>query len=126
MLRMKIKIIDLLNKIANNEEVPKKIKYKNNVYYLGKNMVDLHTYQTEGSNTTRKLSLIIDNEYLNLNDYVEIIEEPKKIEKWGEGALEEMEKCTDYTLEDLQKYIRILAETQNELIDEINNLKEND
>lgn len=56
----------------------------------------------------------------------EILEEPKKIEKWGEGALEEMEKCTNYTLEDLQKYIRILAETQNELIDEINNLKEND
>ena len=78
---MKIKIIDLLNKIANDEEVPEKIKYKDNVYYLGKNIVDLHTYQTEGSNTTRKLSLIIDNEYLNLNDYVEIIEEPKKIEK---------------------------------------------
>ena len=54
----------------------------------------------------------------------EILEEPKKIEKWGKGALEEMENCTDYTLEDLQKYIRILAETQNELIDEINNLKE--
>ena len=61
-----------------------------------------------------------------LKDEVEIIGDPKKIEKWGEGALEEMEKCTDYTLEDLQKYIRILAETQNELIDEINNLKEND
>lgn len=75
-----MKIIDLLNKIANNEEAPKKIKYKDNVYYLGKNMVDLHTYQTEGSNTTRKLSLIIDNEYLNLNDEVEIIEEPKKVE----------------------------------------------
>ena len=60
------------------------------------------------------------------NENVEIIEEPKKIEKWGEGALEEMENCTDYTLEDLQKYIRILAETQNELIDEINNLKDND
>ena len=58
-----------------------------------------------------------------LNDKIAIIEESKKIEKWGEGALEEMEKCTDYTLEDLQKYIRILAETQNELIDEINNLK---
>ena len=51
------------------------------------------------------------------------IEDPKKIEKWGEGALEEMEKCTDYTLEDLQKYIRILAETQNELIDAVNELK---
>ena len=111
---MKIKIIDLLNKIANNEEVPKKIKYKDNVYYLGKNMVDLHTYQTEGSNNTRKLSLIINNEYLNLNDYVEIIEEPKKIEK-----------CKNY--EDflaIDDYIEHLKNKIDELIDEINNLKE--
>ena len=56
----------------------------------------------------------------------EILEEPKKIEKWGEGALAEMEKRTHYTLEDLQKYTRILAETQNQIIDEINNLKDND
>ena len=126
---MKIKIIDLLNKIANDEEVPKKIKYKDNVYYLGKNMVDLHTYQTEGSNTTRKLSLIIDNEYLNLNDYVEIIEEPKKIEKIemyqdGEGH---------YFLnkQDRKVYVNcdesdFMVDKFNELIDEINKLKEND
>jgi hypothetical protein len=56
MLRMKIKIIDLLNKIANGEKLPEKIVYEDNVYYLGKNMVDLHTYQTEGSATRRKLS----------------------------------------------------------------------
>lgn len=30
---MKIKMIDLLSKIANNEEVPKKIKYKNEIYF---------------------------------------------------------------------------------------------
>ena len=113
---MKIKIIDLLNKIANNEEVPKKIKYKDNVYYLGKNMVDLHTYQTEGSNNTRKLSLIINNEYLNLNDYVEIIEEPKKIEK-----------CKNYEdFLEIDDYIEHLKNKIDELIDEINNLKEND
>ena len=61
-----------------------------------------------------------------LNDELEIIEEPKKIEKWGKDALEEMKNSTDYTIEDLQIYIRILAETQNEIIDEINNLKDND
>ena len=123
---MKIKIIDLLNKIANNEEVPKKIKYKDNVYYLGKNMVDLHTYQTEGSNTTRKLSLIIDNEYLNLNDYVEIIEETKKIEKI------EMYEDEDgrYFLNNRDKkiYIRcdeidFMVDKFNELIDVVNELK---
>ena len=125
---MKIKIIDLLNKIANDEEVPEKIKYKDNVYYLGKNMIDLHTYQTEGSNTTRKLSLIIDNEYLNLNDYVEIIEEPKKIEKIKSNG---DEFYSDYIGTWISKnktdaYCEFLMNKINELIDEINNLKEND
>ena len=124
---MKIKIIDLLNKIANDEEVPKKIKYKDNVYYLGKNMVDLHTYQTEGSNTTRKLSLIIDNEYLNLNDEVEIIEEPKKIEypvlhktapsETTGDQMPNWRNLIDCNFEYLNKTIC-------QLIDEINNLKE--
>lgn len=72
---MKIKVIDLLNKIANGEEVPKKIIYKDNVYHSFENRTDLHTYLTKQSNAGRTLSLIIDNEYLNLNDYVEIIED---------------------------------------------------
>ena len=110
---MKIKIIDLLNKIANDEEVPKKIKYKDNVYYLGKNMVDLHTYQTEGSNTTRKLSLIIDNEYLNLNDEVEILEEPKKIAKINRNR---------YPGTDIDPLDDILDKL-DELIDVVNELK---
>ena len=120
-------------KIANNEEVPKKIKYKDNVYYLGKNMVDLHTYQTELSNTTRKLSLIIDNEYLNLNDYVEIIEETKKIEKLEPVRGSDLSDLTDKdmilrnnALVELCKTLNNMNNKINELIDEINNLKEND
>ena len=122
---MKIKIIDLLNKIANNEEVPKKIKYKDNVYYLGKNIVDLHTYQTEGSNTTRKLSLIIDNEYLNLNDYVEIIEEPKKIEKIKSNGDEFYSDYIDAWISKnkTDAYCEFLMSKINELIDVVNELK---
>ena len=123
--KMKIKIIDLLNKIANNEEVPKKIKYKDNVYYLGKNIVDLHTYQTEGSNTTRKLSLIIDNEYLNLNDYVEIIEEPKKIEKIKSNGDEFYSDYIDTWISKnkTDAYCEFLMNKINELIDVVNELK---
>lgn len=114
---MKIKIIDLLNKIANGKEMPKTIRWYDEFY---------NDYDEISNNYKAFVYEKLKNEVWNLNDEVEIIEETKKIEKWGEGALEEMEKCTDYTLEDLQKYIRILAETQNELIDEINNLKGND
>ena len=114
---MKIKIIDLLVKIANGEEVPKTIRWYDEFY---------NDYDEISNDYKVFVYEKLKNNVWDLNDEVEIIEDPKKIEKWGEGALEEMEKCTDYTLEDLQKYIRILAETQNELIDEINNLKEND
>ena len=114
---MKIKIIDLLVKIANGEEVPKTIRWYDEFY---------NDYDEISNDYKVFVYEKLKNNVWDLNDEVEIIEDPKKIEKWGEGSLEEMEKCTDYTLEDLQKYIRILAETQNELIDEINNLKEND
>ena len=117
---MKIKIIDLLNKIANKEQVPEKIKYNNKIWEY-----DVYSNDYKGEDIWLFEELFEYRRTIEfINDYVEIIKEPKKIEKWGEGALEEMEKCTDYTLEDLQKYIIILAETQNELIDEINNLKE--
>ena len=114
---MKIKIIDLLVKIANGEEVPKTIRWYDEFY---------NDYDEISNDYKVFVYEKLKNNVWDLNDEVEIIEDPKKIEKWGEGSLEEMEKCTNYTLEDLQKYIRILAETQNELIDEINNLKEND
>lgn len=38
---MKIKLIDILNKRANGEEVPKKIKINNVIYeYIGKTIFD--------------------------------------------------------------------------------------
>ena len=69
-----MKVIDLLNKIANGEEVPKKIKY--NIFELKRTM------------SNNLLRLYVDEEgmffpeYYNglvLNDEVEIIEEEKKI-----------------------------------------------
>ena len=127
MLKMKIKISDLVNKVINREEMPKKVLFDGNIYKWCNGIGD---YRRNGWGTCLMIRDIFNNFdrygsfYNMLFEDVEIIEEPKKIEKWGKGALEEMENCTDYTLEDLQKYIRILAETQNELIDEINNLKE--
>ena len=77
---MKIKIIDLLNKIANGEEVPKKIKYEKDTYIH----IDNYCYYCEDTNLI--LSDRIFAEYSKLTDEVEIIEEPKKIEKisWSE------------------------------------------
>jgi predicted transcriptional regulator len=80
-----MKVIDLLNKIANGEEVPKKIKWG----------IDEWQYNNGASknyfNDYEDLFSVIDGS--NLNDKVEIIEDkPKHIEElanvWGkEGNL---------------------------------------
>lgn len=116
---MKMKIIDLLVKIANGEKVPKKIKFWNSIW----------EYRKDG----RMLDYINDDKCLmeyvainkdGLNQDIEIIEEPNKIEK--------IARCDDvkmthygelYKPTENQEILRIKI---NELIDEINNLKEND
>ena len=112
---MKIKIIDLLNKIANNEEVPKKIKWENIIYAYSEYDKDYLEYPF--SNEEYKGLFDMRDNILTqfLNNEVEIIEESKKIEK------------IDFrTLNTQKEKNRAMKDTINKLIDEINNLKEND
>ncbi len=103
---MKIKIIELLNKSSKGEEMPERIKYDTNEYfYCG---YDYKIYDVE-KQFDDDYNLWNNLDMYKLNDYVEIIEEPKKIEKidennWVNG-----------------KY---LAKKINELIDEVSKLKE--
>ena len=69
-----MKIIDLLNKIANGEEVPEKIKVNRYIYTYAP-YID---YINEDNNYLMDIIEINQND---LNDEVEIIEEDKKIEK---------------------------------------------
>ena len=64
-----MKVIDLLNKIANGEEVPEKIKYKNAIFTIREDKDD---YVCENGWFTDSY------DYLELNDEVEIIEEPQE------------------------------------------------
>lgn len=70
-----IKIIDLLNKSANRESLPKKIKYKGRIYFLysayGGYFVEGHP----GEDEFRFLHNRNVQYYTVLNNYVEIIEE---------------------------------------------------
>ena len=70
----KIRVIDLLNKIANGEEVPKVIKYDNVIFELDK-FEGHYLYELQD------LSEFMVFDSMSLNDEVEIIEEDKKIEK---------------------------------------------
>lgn len=71
-----MKIIEILNKIANGEELPKKIKYDDKIYYMvGNNDYENYEYEEEPT-----LMYAIGNTH-NVNEEVEVIEEDKKIEK---------------------------------------------
>lgn len=73
-MNKEIEVIDLLNKIANGEEVPKKIKYKDFEYIYAKEIGwyrridDIGTYDEWFINKNR------------LHDIVEIIEEQEEID----------------------------------------------
>ena len=120
---MKIKIIDLLNKIANGEEVPKKIKWENIIYAYSEYDKDYLEYPF--SDEEYKGLFDMRNNILTqfLNDEVEIIEEDKKIEK--EDLFKIDASMSKASLVAWQKANNgILKKKIDELIDEINNLKE--
>lgn len=113
---MKIKIIDLLNMIADDKELPEKFMYKGHLYYRQKTKGIC--YRCDELNEIFEECFVFDD----LNDTIEIIEEPKKIEKlndklglFGDGNTQKIINELNYT--------RTII---NELIDEINNLKESD
>lgn len=75
---MKIRVIDLLNMISRGEEVPKKIKYDDQIYYMVGNN-DYENYEYEETPTL--LFAVGSTSYIN--EEIEILdeEEDKKIEK---------------------------------------------
>nr|DAK87197.1 MAG TPA: hypothetical protein [Caudoviricetes sp.] len=114
---MKITIYELLGLIKDGK-APKKIKYKDKIWEC---IPTIHgrgyQYYSEYYQDYRTLQNQV---YLEecLNDEIEIIEEPKNIEKL------ELESGKIDDKEFLAKYITHNRYKINELIDEINNLKE--
>jgi len=109
-----MKIIDLLNKIANGEEVPKKIFYKykhleyNEEYYL---TYDRH-YECYYDEEGRPIPSLLADNLWNLNDEVKIIEEEKKIPEKLYHC------CKDVNNED----IKFLIKNINDFVDKYNQL----
>ena len=128
---MKIKIIDLLAKIVNGE---KNIEVKTKYDSIGWKENDFLSSIYYEFNSRTSAGII---EFLN--DYVEIIEEPKKIEKsdvellgqednWLRNPTTEITKqdieLNPYIIDTIRKNTLEFQHRINELIDEINNLKE--
>lgn len=78
-MNKKIKVIELLNEIANGEDLPKRIKIQDYVFELSKDYE--HYYYNEDVEITH----LINHNFSNLNDEVEILEDNTE-------EIEELEK----------------------------------
>lgn len=119
---MKIKIIDLLNKWVNGEEMPQKIMFDACLYTYNERE---KTYYNEEEET-----LWQNYNFRILPDEVEIIGELKKIKKIriDHNSINidkafETGTTTFFREKDIEIF-QCLSSKINELIDEINNLKE--
>ena len=120
----KMKIIDLLNKIANGEDVPKKIKFRNIIYNW--DIVGYLHYEDE--HCSEKAFLEGYRTDMCLNEEVEIIEdtpkEDKKIEKlnlsdWWE--ITSAEDCKPEMLAEIfNKNAKAFSSKINEMIEILN------
>ena len=121
-----MKIIDLLNKIANGEEVPRKFTYNGYLWEYDINNQMWFYYFGEGKN--HRFDRLF---YLNmcLNDEVEIIEEEKEIEfdnfssyTYNVGRVDES-NIEEYIHTLFSQQMRLI-ENQKKIIEELKNLKE--
>lgn len=111
-----MKIIDIYNKIANGEEVPKKIKYQNYIYEYQhrRDTESCFNYMCNENGEYLSRRYFIDN---ILNDEVEILEEEKKIpEKLN---MTYMKKIDDdaFITERFSQAEQKIVDTVNALID---------
>lgn len=100
-----MKVIDLLNKIANGEEVPEKIRYREEYYSWYKCGYNREPIDKKGSNT----HLVLCD--LDLNDEVKVIKN-KTIEPIDIDLMKKDFKTTQNEI--------ILGYKINEIIDKVN------
>ena len=110
-----MKVIDLLNKIANGEEIRFRLLCDDDVFKLTKGCILYNETQRE------KVQWWIDEDWLN--EEVEIIEEDKKIEKIDVLCLAPMIQSKKTLGKQVEESNLILCRKINEIIEYIN--KEN-
>lgn len=116
-----MKVIDLLNKIANGEEVPKKIFYLDKIWYW-----DIKAQDYIEDDKRLFNYYIVDELMDSLNDEIEIIEEDKKIKKLPYYDYKEImsENNRDNSIKKLlekhDKRLNDYHEKINEIIDRLN------
>lgn len=116
-----MKIIDLLNKIANGEETPNKIKFDNTIW--NKRCGEINVYYEDDTDSDLFIYVFRRNLTFTLNDEIEIIED-NKIENIDLNIIDE-----DMDLKILIAYLRdnnkLIEDKTNEIIDKVNEMSDN-
>lgn len=111
-----IKVIELLNKIANGEDVPEKIKYNGIIYLREKNVLIGKMYYEDELGT---LLLEKINNVCELDNEIEIIEDDEKIEKLPVKTPCILPNRTDTEISHIPDNLELTVKI-NEIIDYIN------
>lgn len=119
-----MKVIDILNKIANGEEVPQEIKYRNIIFVYDKVCMIYLDKRNDNEKYNDLLIELSNHKGSSLNDEVEILEEDKKIEKIKTNHSVSTNK-NYMEVNDKQNYVirevdKLLIDKINEVIDYIN------
>lgn len=130
----KIRVIDLLNKIANGEEVPKKIRITDVDDRITRHYIFFYDEDEQEYKDDELFPLgarlILDRVLNKKVEVLDLLEEQKKIEKLSYYSLKKIQKSKnkdewyENRLELLEKRINDYHNKINELIDEVNKLKE--
>ena len=117
-----IKVIDLLNKIANGEEVPEKMLYKEKIFEFDK-LEKCYITSNFDNTVMNDLGIYLDDglKMNSLNDTVEIIEEQEKIDI---QSIEELDENFTY-IENHSSGLgieKVLNKAEIELVNKINKL----
>lgn len=79
-MNKKIKVIELFNKIANNEKMPKKIKYGGDILTYQEDVQDYMGISKTGSGSFFNYLIVNNATALFINDQVEILEDEEEID----------------------------------------------
>ena len=108
-MKKTIKIIDLLNKIANGEEVPKKIKIREVDYKFTQISTRNLTFSDSGNNINYAYENDFENYWLDcarINELVEILDEEDEFEDIESFGVHYSWDYIDYkNIEELKKYV---------------------
>lgn len=110
-----MKVIELAEKLKNNEIMPTHIRYMSeDLYFDG-----VSYYDEEGNNDILDILAMYNSNLKNLFDEVEIIEEDKKLKKIGLSEWAEITYSEDWEMltKDFNRNSNLFVNKINEIID---------